>query len=261
MPSGLLLVFWAVLGVAIGSFLNLAADRLPEDESLLSPASHCGVCGRRLRPAELVPVWSYLAQRGRCRSCGATIGARTLWVELAAGLLFALAVRQIAPTNRQEWMTLLLTSAYLAVLLLVTVTDLEHGLIFNRVVYPALGLALAGALLAGWSDLLAHLGGGLLGAGLIWLIITLVPGGMGWGDLRLSGFIGLTTGLPGLLFALFVGFVSGGLVAAGLLASGRLQRGDTIPLGPFLALGGGATLLYGAEMLRVFHALSAWLKF
>lgn len=263
MTAGLIIAFWALLGTAVGSFLNLAADRLPEGESLLAPPSHCGVCGRRPGPAELVPVWSYLALRGRCRGCGASIGVRTLVVELAAGLLFALAAWRAAPDDLWEWGTLLLISTYLAVLLLVAVTDLEHGLILSRVIVPAIGIGLVSALLTAVKtnsaspELVAYLGGGLLGAGFIALIIVLAPGGMGWGDVRLAGFIGLATALPGILFALFVGFVSGGLVAGVLMISGRRRRGDTIPLGPFLALGGGAVLLYGDKMLPAFQALSA----
>jgi leader peptidase (prepilin peptidase)/N-methyltransferase len=92
----------------------------------------------------------------------------------------------------------------------------------------------------------------------ILLILLLVPGGMGWGDLRLAGFVGLVTGLPGVLFALFVAFVSGGVVAGALLASGRRRRGDTLPLGPFLALGGTVVLLYGDVLVRAFWALATW---
>jgi leader peptidase (prepilin peptidase)/N-methyltransferase len=154
----------------------------------------------------------------------------------------------------------LLASIYLAVLVVVTVIDLEHGLIPDLVVFPAIGVGLIGALLAGWPGLLSHLGGGLLGTGVIVLILILVPGGMGGGDVRLAGFIGLATGLVGLLFALFLGFVSGGIVAGALLASGRYQRGDTIPLGPFLAFGGGAVLLYSQEMLRTFYLLATFLQ-
>ena len=253
----LLVSFWSVTGLAVGSFLNLVADRLPRGGSLLAPASHCEACSHRLSPAELVPVGSYVAQGGRCRACGAAIGIRSPVVEFGTGLVFALAAWRIAPSNLAEWVVLLLTSAYLSVLVVITVTDLEHGLILNRMVVPALGLAMFGALLAGWPELLYRLAGGLLGAGVLALIIVLVPGGMGWGDARLAAFVGLVTGLPGTLFALFVGFVSGGVIAGLLMATGVRQRGETIPLGPFLALGGGTALLYGREMLTVFHALSA----
>lgn len=257
MERSLVTIFWAVLGASVGSFLNIVADRLPRDQSILSPPSLCENCGRRLRPWEMAPVLSFLAGRGRCQECNAPIGARVLLVELGAGLLFALAAWRIAPSDSKSWVTLLLTSAYLAILLVVTITDLEHKLILNRVIYPAIGLGIIGALRIGWPDLVSYLGGGLLGAGVIMAIIALVPEGMGWGDARLAGFVGLVTGLQGIQFALFVGFVSGGIVAAVLLLGRRRQRGDTIPLGPFLALGGGAVLLYGEEMIDVFHALSA----
>lgn len=251
-----LIVFWGLLGSAVGSFLNVVADRLPAGGSLLQPPSHCEACGRRLTALELLPVLSYLALGGRCRACGARIGLRTLLVELGSGALFALAAWRIVPADWRGWATLLLSSAYLAVLIAITATDLEHGLILDRVTFPAIGLALVGALLAGWPGLPYRLGGGLLGAGIFALIIALVPHGMGWGDAKLAGFVGLITGLPGVLFALFVAFVSGGLVAGVLLATGRRKRGDTLPLGPFLALGGAAVLLYGQEMVRAFHALA-----
>ena len=257
MPNGLLVAFWAILGAAVGSFLNVVADRLPNQASILSPPSHCGACDRRLGPADMVPVLSYLALRGRCRSCGAAIGQRVLWTELGTGLLFALAAWRTTPTELGGWTRLLLTSTSLAVLVVTTVTDLEHGLILNRISHPAIVLGVIGALLTGWPDMLRYLGAGLLGAGIIVLIIILVPGGMGWGDVYLTGFVGLVTGLPGLLFALFIAFVSGGLVAGALLVSGRRRRDDKMPLGPFLALGGGVTLLYGEEMLRAFYTLAA----
>lgn len=251
-----LIPFWAALGAAVGSFLNLAADRLPARGSLLWPPSRCDHCGHRLTPVELIPIVSYLALRGRCRACGARYGARNLAVELLTAGLFALAAWRIAPASPVGWATLLATSASLAVLILVSVTDVEHGLILNRAILPAMGLGLAAGFLAGWPGLLRHLGAGLLGAGLIAAIIALVPGGMGWGDAKLAAFVGLVTGLPGMLFALFTAFVSGGLAAAGLLVSGRRKPRQTIPLGPFLALGGAAALLYGEAMRSAFVALA-----
>ena len=259
MARGWVTAFWALLGVAVGSFLNVVADRWPVGGSLLSPPSHCDACGRCLRSWELVPILSYLVLRGRCRSCGARVGLRTLAVELGAGLLFGLAAWRIAPRGVRDWVALGLTSAYLSVLLTVTVTDLEHGLIPDRVTLPAIALAVIGGALTGWPGVLHDLGGGLAGAGMIALIIWLVPEGMGWGDVKLAGLIGLVTGLPGVWFALFIAFVSGGIVAGGLMATGRRRRGETIPLGPFLALGGGAALLYGEALLDAFYALAAWI--
>lgn len=255
--TALWIVFWGVLGAAVGSFLNVAADRLITGASLSQPPSHCPACQRRLRAWELLPVISYLALRGRCRTCGARIGARSLGVELGTGLLFALAASRPETALLSAWPRLAFAAAYLAALLLVTVTDLEHGLILNRVLAPVAALAVLDAALRGWPEFGLRLGAGALGAGLIALIIALVPGGMGWGDVKLTGFIGLITGLPGLGFALFIGFVGGGLVAALLLLTGKVRRGQTLPLGPFLTLGATATVLYGPLLLQGFHALAA----
>lgn len=255
--TGLWIIYWGLLGTAVGSFLNVAADRLITGGSLTRPPSHCPGCQRRLRARELIPVLSYLALRGRCRTCGAIIGARSLWVELGTGLLFAAAASRPEMALPSAWLRLAFTSAYLAALMLVTVTDLEHGLILNRVLAPVAALAVLDAALRGWPEFGLRLGAGVLGAGLIALIIALVPGGMGWGDAKLTGFIGLITGLPGLGFALFIGFVGGGLVAALLLLTGKVRRGQTLPLGPFLTLGATVTILGGPLLLQGFHALAA----
>jgi leader peptidase (prepilin peptidase)/N-methyltransferase len=204
----------------------------------------------------MVPVLSYIVLRGRCRTCGTNVGVRVLMVELGAGLLFALAAWRAGTLGLTGWVSLVLLSAYLAVLLVVTVTDLEHGLILNKVIFPAITLGLVGSLRVEWPGLVGYLWGGVLGAAVIALIIWVVPGGMGWGDAKLAGFIGLVTGLPGVLFALFIAFVAGGIVAGVLMATGRRKRGETIPLGPFLAFGGATALLFGAELLKAFFALA-----
>ena len=253
----LLTLYWILAGAAVGSFLNVAADRLVAGDSLLQPPSRCPGCGKRLQPLEMVPILSYLALRGRCRTCGAQIGLRTLLVETGSALLFGLAALSASTAGRIAWLDLLFASAYLAALLLITITDWEHGLILDRVTFPALGLAALDALRRGWPAYGWRLGGAIIGAGLIALIIYLVPEGMGWGDAKLCAFLGAILGLPGLWFALFIGFVSGGLIGGVLLATGGAQRGDRLPLGPFLTLGGAVTLLYGAQLWAWFNALSA----
>jgi leader peptidase (prepilin peptidase) / N-methyltransferase len=282
MPSFLLILFWLLLGVSIGSFINVLADRLPAGRShhakqptppqaeewakmgivssIAQPPSHCGACGRRLTALDLIPVISYLVLRGRCRTCGASIGSRVFWVELLTGALLAGIAAQVAPTDGAGWLRLISISLYLIVFITVTVTDLEHQLILDVVIYPAIVLAVIGVAISDGAALPSHLLGGMLGAGLIAVIIRLVPGGMGWGDAKLAGFIGLVVGLQGLPFALFVAFVAGGLVGGVLLATRRKQRGQTIALGPFLALGGALILLIGSDTaVRAFDALSRWI--
>jgi leader peptidase (prepilin peptidase)/N-methyltransferase len=252
----MLILFWTLMGLAVGSFLNVVADRLPDDESIVSPPSRCGACGRKLTALEMIPVVSFLALRGRCRTCGASIGVRVLWVELATGALFAWTASR-ASSDWRGLLHLVVVSAYFAVLIAVTVTDLEHGLILDKVIYPAIALALIEILLAGPQVWLSRVLGGAVGAGVIALIIRLSSEGMGWGDAKLAGFIGLITGWPGVGFALFLAFVVGGLVAGVLLATGRKRRGQTVALGPFLAAGGAALLMVGTDAaLNVFHWLA-----
>jgi leader peptidase (prepilin peptidase)/N-methyltransferase len=253
----MLILFWTLMGLAVGSFLNVIADRLPADESIVSPPSRCGACGRKLTALEMIPVVSFLALRGRCRTCGASIGVRVLWVELATGVLFAWTASRASSSDWRGLLHLVVVSAYFAVLIAVTVTDLEHGLILDKVIYPAIALALIEILLAGPPVWLSRVLGGAVGAGVIALIIWLSSEGMGWGDAKLAGFIGLITGWPGVGFALFLAFVVGGLVAGVLLATGRKRRGQTVALGPFLAAGGAVLLLVGTNAaLNVFHWLA-----
>ena len=251
-----LILFWLLLGVSFGSFINVLADRLPAGRSISRPPSHCGTCDRRLTALDLIPVVSYLALRGRCRTCGASIGPRVFWVELLTGALFVGVAAHIAPTDGAGWLRLILMSLYLLVFITVTVTDLEHQLILDVVIYPAIMLAVIGVAISDVAALPTHLLGGALGAGLITMIIGLVPGGMGWGDAKLAGFIGLVVGLNGLPFALFVAFVSGGSVGGVLLATRHKQRGQTIALGPFLAVGGAFILLIGSD--TAVRAFDSW---
>ncbi len=252
----LITIYWGLIGAAVGSFLNAAADRLVKGESLLYPSSHCDACKHPLGALDLIPIFSYVVLRGRCRYCGTRIGIRSLAVELSSALLFALSAAQAPPQTLGELLNLGLLSALLCIFILVTVTDLEHGLILDRVIWPGMGIALAYALTRGWPALGYHLLAGGIGAALIAVILKLVPEGMGEGDLKLTAFIGLSCGLQGLGFALFIGFVAGGLVAALLLATRRKRRGDTLPLGPFLALGGVLALLYTPQLLALFDRLS-----
>ncbi|HEX9796454.1 MAG TPA: prepilin peptidase, partial [Anaerolineales bacterium] len=131
-----------VLGACVGSFLNVVADRLPAGESLLHPPSHCPACGRQLAKRELVPIVGWLALRGRCRTCTAPIPLRVPTVELTTALVFVAAGWLISP-----WPRLVFTMGFASLLIAIAAIDLEHQVVPNRLVYPALALALAAALL------------------------------------------------------------------------------------------------------------------
>ena len=234
----------AIFGLAIGSFLNLCIDRLPQRASIISPPSHCASCGHPLSALDLIPVLSYLLLRGRCRYCGASIPWRLPLVEMATGLLFAFLWHRYGPSS--QW---ILATIYTCILIIVFFTDLEHRLVLNQVIYPAIALALLAAPFTPSHSARALLLGGLIGFALLFLIALIRPAGMGMGDVKLAAFIGLIVGFPSILIALFLSFVAGGLVAGWLLLSGVKGRKDPVPFAPFLVAGGMVAMLYGEEIM------------
>ena len=212
--------FAFVLGAVIGSLPNVCIDRLPRGESLLAPPSHCDACGRRLGPLEMVPVVSYLAVRGRCRTCRTLFPRRVLWVEAGTGLLFLLVYLRFGST-----LATLLAATFVSWMVVVAAIDLEHRRILNAVTYPAIALALAAVFIPGRTPL-AYLLGGLLGGGALLLLALASPRAMGLGDVKLGLFLGLFLGYPLILVALFLAFVIGGLLSMMLLALHRLRLGE-----------------------------------
>lgn len=240
-----MLTGFGVLGAVIGSFLNVCADRLPAGQSIASPPSHCPHCQRSLTASELIPVVSFLALRGRCRTCGAKIPWRVPVIEAVTGLLFALIAWRFGLDLMTLWVTL-----YACFLIVMALTDLESQRILNAVVFPAIGLALIAAPFTPGRTVISLILGGLLAFVTLFLLAVLVPGGMGMGDVKLAAFIGLIVGFPQIAFVLLLAFVLGGAVGGALLLSRRLHRGDRIPFGPFLTLASLVGLLYGTNLLQ-----------
>ena len=239
-----MVLLYALLGLIVSSFLNVCIDRLPERESIVSPPSHCPACGRRLAPLDLIPLLSYLLLRGRCRYCGAPIPRRVLLVEATTGLLFVLLWYRYGLSLR-----LLLATLYTCFFIVIFVIDLEHQLVLNRVIYPAIVVALLAVPITPNHDAVKLLGGGAIGLGLLFLIAFIYPAGMGMGDVKLATFIGLVVGFPAVFAALLISFVAGGLVGGGLLLTGLKGRKDPIPFAPFLVAGGMAAMLYGEQII------------
>jgi leader peptidase (prepilin peptidase)/N-methyltransferase len=238
------LIFYAIFGAAIGSFLNVVIDRLPEKRSIVSPPSHCDHCERKLNLLELIPILSYLILAGKCRTCKERIPLRNLFVEILTSVAFFLIWLQYD----LSWQTLIY-SIYVSLLILMGSIDLEHQKIPNILVYPAIGIGLVMIPLLHLSTPWMMLAGGILGFGVLFLIAVIAPGAMGMGDVKLVLFLGIILGFPEIVLTLFLAFVIGGLVAGILLALKKLGKKDTIAFGPFLALAGFITLLYGSQIL------------
>jgi leader peptidase (prepilin peptidase) / N-methyltransferase len=256
-----LAVIWGILGAAIGSFLNVCIDRLPANQSLITPSSHCDACGRHLNVFELVPVLSYLALRGRCRICGARIPLRVLWVELGCGIWLAL-LFHFKGLNVESVIIALYSFIFIAIALI----DLKHKLILNKIVYPSLIAALIIApffikIGPGHEGLINHgIINALIGAavGFVFLLIPVVVTGgrgMGIGDVKMAALIGLTTGFPEVLVAIMGGIILGGLTAIFLLLLRIKKRKEVIPFGPFLSLATIITLLWGSGILDWYKGL------
>ncbi|HEX2063439.1 MAG TPA: prepilin peptidase [Acidimicrobiales bacterium] len=245
-------VVCAVLGLAVGSFLNVVVHRVPRKESVVSPRSRCPGCGTQLAARDNVPVVSWLLLRGRCRSCGMRISPRYPVVELATAALFAAAAVRFADEA--------VLPAYLlffAALLAVSAIDLEHFIVPKRIVYPALvasapALVVAAAVGDEWDALGDAAVGGVLAWAVLFLIHLASPRGMGFGDVRLAGLIGVHLGWLGpghVLLGLFLAFLSAAAAGLGLIAARRRTRKDKVPFGPFLALGAVVAVLAGGPIL------------
>jgi len=238
-------VIFGLVGIVIGSFLNVCIDRLPVGESLLRPASRCPACGHRIASKDLIPVFSYLWLRGRCRYCQAPIPRRVLWVELGTGLMFAFLWWWYGLSPE-----LGITSFYFCLLIVILVIDLERGLILNKVVYPAIAIALIIAAFTPNPGIVKAIIGGGIGLAIMLLIALVYKGGIGWGDVKMGALVGLLTSFPVVLVSLFLAMISGGLVAAVLLLLGVRKRTEAIPFGPFLSSGAMVTLLWGGSILN-----------
>lgn len=226
------------LGLAFGSFLTVAIHRVPAGESIVRPRSRCPSCGTPLRNLDNVPVVSWVLLRGRCHACGARISPVYPLTELACGALFVTA----ALVFEDSWAAALL-APFLGLLVAISVIDLRHKKIPNRLVYPAVVVAAAWIVVAdlGGSQLAAGPAGlGFLAYGVGLLIVALIsPKGMGMGDVKLAAFVGLVLGSLGLdLVAVAAGaaVLLGGVGSLIALVAGA-GRKTAIPFGPFIAAG------------------------
>lgn len=249
------LVFLGLAGLAVGSFLNLCIDRVPRKRSIVSPPSHCDHCDQKLKVLDLVPVFSYLWLRGRCRYCGVRIPLRVLLVETATAFIFVYFTWYYG-----LGLQLAIALIYASMFLVIFVVDLEHMIIPNRVVYPGMVVALIfSGFWAGFEGFWPGVGvvnallGGAIGLTLMLLPFLVFREGLGMGDVKLAGLMGLVCGFPLVLIALMLGIVYGGLVAIFLLLFRVKGRKEAMPLGPFLAGGAVLTLLWGGGILQMYE--------
>jgi leader peptidase (prepilin peptidase)/N-methyltransferase len=257
MEAGFIVIF-VLLGMVVASFLNVCCDRLPARESIIMyPPSHCSACQHRLSAKDLIPVFSYLWLRGRCRYCQAPIPRRLLWVEIGTAVLFGFVYWRYGLS-----IELAIILFYCCLFIVILVIDLEHGLILNKVVYPMVAVALLLSIFFSiffpQSGIVPEIKQAVIGGGIglvVFLLIVLISrGGIGWGDVKLAALIGLITGYL-VIVALLMGMILGGLVAVLLLGFKVKKRKEAIPFGPFLAMATIVTLLWGNDILNWYLGL------
>jgi leader peptidase (prepilin peptidase)/N-methyltransferase len=240
--------FAAVMGAIFGSFLNVVAYRLPRGESLSRPRSRCPSCDAAIRPYDNVPVLSWLLLRGRCRACGVRISARYPLVEAGTAALCALVV--VAKGADQD---ALLGLVLVLLLVPVTLIDLDHRIIPNKLMLIGAVVAPAIVLLVSPQDIAEHLIAGVAAGGFFLLAALAYPRGMGMGDVKLAAVLGLFLGRA-VGPAVFIALLAGTLVGAVVIArKGAVEgRKTAVPFGPFLALGAVCALLVGDALVDVY---------
>ena len=246
-------------GLALGSFMTVVAERVPAGTSVVNPRSRCPSCGAEIANRDNIPVLGWVLLRGRCRSCGSRISARYPLLELSTALLFSGAFL----VYESLWVAIAV--AFLLVLMpAIAAIDIEHRIIPNRLMYPALiafPVYLTVADLFGAPVDLVRMGAGFLLYGGALFLVAIVSRGMGMGDVKLAALIGLVLGSLGLRYAgvaAGAAIVLGGLGAIAALILGR-GRKSAIPFGPYLAAGAVVSAFWGAQIadwyLRTFVGL------
>jgi leader peptidase (prepilin peptidase)/N-methyltransferase len=266
-----------LLGLVIGSFLNVCIVRIPHGESIVRPASHCTGCGRAIRPYDNIPLVSWLVLRGRCRTCKKPISWMYPVVELATGLLFLACAVAFGPTlEGAKW-------ALLSALIVVLVaTDIRERILPDKVNFTGLVLAviISGFLrpvdgVAAWLSskmfefpppmpvlsVTDSLLGAIAGGGLLWLVAEgyfRLRGreGMGLGDVKMMAMVGAFEGLEGALLAILIGSLLGSVIGIAFIAIFRKDSDYELPFGAFLGAGSLIVVFFGTRMLEWYQTVS-----
>ncbi|MDP3387510.1 MAG: prepilin peptidase [Eubacteriales bacterium] len=240
----ILLVF--ILGLFIGSFLNVCIYRIPVGKSIVFPPSSCGSCDHRLNFIDMIPFVGYFIFRGKCRYCKASYSIQYPMIELLNGVIYALLFYRYGFS--------LLTVLYgiiSSLLIVISMIDLKtqtipDGLnIFGVIITVILGIYLFRG------NYLTHLFGFLFGF-LLFLVIAMITNAMGGGDIKLMGVLGLLFGLTGIVFVTMMSFIYGAIISIMLIATKKATRKDYIPFGPFIAIAALTYMLYGNELLSIY---------
>lgn len=247
----------ALMGLLIGSFLNVCIYRLPREESISFPPSHCFSCNSNLRPRDLVPVFSYVLLRGKCRYCREKISIQYPLIETLNSLVYLLLLVHFGLNIKFLFLAILAST-----LIVVSIIDYYHQLILNKVVLFTLIIGVICKIAnyittdeSLFNIVKTSLLGFLIGGGFYLLIFIITNGNMGGGDIKLMAALGLWLGPVDTGIAIFLTFIIGAIFSVFLLATKIKSRKDAIPFGPFIVLGTFITLLYKTQLIDFYFKL------
>jgi leader peptidase (prepilin peptidase)/N-methyltransferase len=250
-PSFFLIAMAVIIGLVIGSFLNVVAYRVPLGLSVVKPPSACPVCDHQIRWYDNIPVIGWMRLGGKCRDCDSPISGRYPLVEAGTGVSFGLVSWLVGPTA--------LLTAYLffaATTIALVLTDIDHKRLPDRIVFTGTGLTVAlfigGSLIEGQTDQLvpAFIGGAAYLV-LFFALFMLTPGGFGFGDVKLSfllGFVMAYSGWEELVVGVFLAFLIGGLIGTGIILFTKRGRKTKMPFGPAMMAGAWLGALWGSGL-------------
>lgn len=239
-----LIIVVFIYGLVFGSFFNVVGLRVPKGESIVRPPSHCTICDRNLTARDLIPVFSYVFLKGKCRGCGTKIHWMYPVMELVTGLLFAFAFAQLGFSK--EFIVAIL---FISLLIIITVSDLAYMLIPDKILLffliPIICARILAPLTPWWDSIL----GAVIGFSVLFLIAVLSKGGMGGGDIKLFFVIGLVLGTVSTLLTLFLASIIGTVFGIISLRIAKKGRKTPIPFGPSIAIAAVISYFYGGALV------------
>lgn len=248
--QNLIHLYLLTLGLILGSFYNVVGLRIPKGKSIVKPPSHCPKCNERLRFIDLIPVFSFLLFKGKCRHCKAKISPIYPFFELATGILFA-----VSPLILGWSLELLVALALISLLIIIVVSDIHYMIIPDKVLLFFLPIFIGLRIIVPLDPWWSPIAGAVVGFGLLYAIAVLSKGGMGGGDIKLFFVIGIALGLQATLQTLFFAAFIGAIVGLAGMAFGVVQRGKPIPFGPFIAVGALLAYFYGKQIMEWYFQL------
>jgi leader peptidase (prepilin peptidase)/N-methyltransferase len=249
MYYGIETIFIFILGLIVGSFSNVCIYRIPKNESIIFPASHCPKCHSNISPVDNIPLLSYILLKGRCRNCKSKISIQYPIVELLTGLIY-LIISLIYGLSIQTLIYIILSSA----LIIIAFIDLNEEIVPDVISLPGIVIGFIISFFVTYISFIDSALGILAGGGIILIIglagsVIFKKEAMGGGDVKLAAMIGAFLGWKYIIISLFLGFFLGALAGIILILSKIKSKEDMVPFGPFIVLGSFITILWGEKII------------